>query len=119
MELKGDKVLTAQMVLLGEKANEVVHKAASNWAGHVQGQAQRYAPVLTGRLRDDIHTEVDGGNAEVISDAVNLDTGRSYAQYVELGTGHGPAQPYLYPAFAEHRDVLPEVRTALREVAGI
>lgn len=118
MELTGDKALSNQMIALGERAGEVVHRAARQWADDVTEAATHRAPKLTGELELSVHPEVDGGNAEVIADAVN-DNGRSYAAYVELGTGHGAAQPYLYPAFAEHRDVLPQVREALAEVIGL
>lgn len=114
MELLGDKELSAKMTELGVKADEIAHKAAVKWGDAVAQGAQDRAPVNTGKLRDHIKASADGGSAEVTSDAVN-EHGHSYAQYVELGTGHGGAQPYLYPAFAEHRDVTPYVREALVE----
>ena len=114
MKLEGAEDLAAKLIELGVKADEITHNAAQKWADGVTDAAQRRAPVLTGKLRDAIHGSVDGNNAEVTSDAVN-EHGHSYAQYVELGTGRGPAQAYLYPAFAEHRDVTPYVREALAE----
>lgn len=112
--LTGDRELAAKFAELGAKSEEIVHNAAQKWADAVTDGAQRRAPVLTGDLEHHITPKVDGGNAEVTADAVN-ERGHSYAQYVELGTGRGPAQPYLYPAFAEHRDVTPYVSEALAE----
>lgn len=108
VKLVGDKELSAAMAKLGEAAELVVHDAARKWGDVVQQGAQDRAPVLTGKLRDKTQATVDGGNAEVTADT-------KYARFVELGTGHGPAQPFLYPAFAEHRDVTPYVREALAE----
>lgn len=57
--------------------------------------AKRLCPVDTGRLRASITEELrhDGqGLVEVVGTDVN------YAAYVELGTSHQHAQPYLRPA---------------------
>lgn len=112
VSLKGDIELSTAMAKLGAQGSEICHDAAGGWAKGVTDSAQRRAPVLEGKLREDIHPEVEGTSASVVSDAVNQ-RGHSYASYVELGTGHGGAQPYLYPAFAEHRDVAPYVKEAL------
>jgi HK97 gp10 family phage protein len=112
MALTGDKELTAAMLKLGASAELVVHDAAERWGDNVTQGAQDRAPVLTGKLREKISKQVDGGDVEVTADT-------KYATYVELGTGHGPAQPYLYPAFAEHRDPTPEVREALAEYVDL
>lgn len=119
VRLSGDRELVARFSKLGSEADGVTHRAAKDWADAVTDSAQRRAPVDTGKLRKRIKPTVRGNNAQVTSDAVNPDTGRSYAAYVELGTGHGPAQPYLYPAFAEHRDVALYVRRALSEVVDL
>lgn len=118
-ELIGDKELSAKMVELGEKVSTlVVDEAAREWGKDVAASAERRAPVLTGKLSRKIDDKVTHGTAEVISDAVN-EHGHSYAAYVELGTGHGPAQPYLYPAFIEHRDLTPYVRAELAKVVDL
>lgn len=114
INLKGADELSEKMLKLMAKISDVTHAAAESWAKDVTDSAQRRAPKLTGELELRIHSEVNGGNASVISDAPN-ERGHSYAAYVELGTGHGPAQPYLYPAFTEHRDVSPQLRAALAE----
>ncbi|MGH3784327.1 MAG: HK97-gp10 family putative phage morphogenesis protein [Pseudonocardiaceae bacterium] len=116
--LTGETELSAKMLKLGAKAEDIAHSAADKWADAVQESASRRAPKLTGALGVSIHTNVVGHDAEVIADAPN-ERGHSYATYVELGTGHGPAQPYLYPAFTEHRDVTPYVEAELAKAVEL
>lgn len=60
---------------------------------------KRMAPVLTGRLRDGIEA-VPGGFISI--DARN-EQGQNYAPYVEYGTQHAPAQPFVRPAVYRKR----------------
>lgn len=60
-----------------------------------EGYAKAYVPVDTGRLRDSITHTVD-------EDTMTLSANTEYAAYVELGTIHQGAQPYLYPAVRDH-----------------
>ena len=62
-----------------------------------EGFAKKLCPVDTGRLRNSI-SHATSGDDEYIG------TNVEYAPYVELGTHRTPAQPYLKPAVAEHRD---------------
>lgn len=57
--------------------------------------AKAGAPVLSGELRDSIHTVVDGLTGKVIADA-------DHAEYVEDGTSVMPPQPYMGPAVARN-----------------
>lgn len=63
--------------------------------------AENYAamkcPVDTGNLRGSITHEVDTAGK-----AVYIGTNVEYAPFVELGTSHQKAQPYLRPAASEH-----------------
>jgi hypothetical protein len=70
-------------------------RVAERVAKAVAEDARRYAPVRTGLLVSRINAE---GNR------VWARTG--YAVYVELGTRHAPAQPYLRPALYQRREVL-------------
>ena len=60
---------------------------------------QRMAPVLTGNLRDNIEA-VPGGFISI--DARN-EQGENYAAFVEFGTEHMMAQPYVRPAVYRKR----------------
>lgn len=76
--------------LLGE------HGEIAAWVGRlvlrVEGVAKRICPVDTGRLRASISSRVEPGPVGVVG------TNVEYAPYVELGTVHTPAQPFLTPA---------------------
>jgi HK97 gp10 family phage protein len=61
----------------------------------VQNEARRLCPVDTGRLRSSI-TMTEGQDAH--GPYVEVGTNVSYAAYVEYGTAHSPAQPYMRPA---------------------
>jgi HK97 gp10 family phage protein len=65
----------------------------------VQNRARQLAPVDTGRLRSSIVSKVtqSTGSAEAIEVGTNVE----YAPYVEFGTRHMRAQPFLRPALAE------------------
>ena len=56
--------------------------------------AKRLCPVDTGRLRSSIRPRLDAANldAEVFTDVF-------YAEYVEYGTVHMAAEPFLRPAW--------------------
>ena len=64
--------------------------------GKAESYAKRLCPVDTGNLRNSItHQQMDE-NTEVIG------TNVEYAPYVELGTIHMGARPYLRPASENH-----------------
>jgi HK97 gp10 family phage protein len=56
--------------------------------------ARRHAPVETGELKASIHVEGDSVVAE-----------SDHSVYVELGTRHMHAQPYLRPALYKRRNL--------------
>jgi len=67
-------------------------------------EARRLAPVDTGALRESIHVEMSPGgtNGEVV---VGTSGGPEYyAMFVEFGTAHMPARPFLRPAADAVRD---------------
>lgn len=111
------------VTLLPKVANQLVRKGAFD----VQAQAQANAPVQTGYLKNSIYTLTDHGEstydvaktaAEATEDAEGrafLDqvekpiapvggaravvaVGANYGVFVEEGTSHATAQPYLQPA---------------------
>lgn len=95
-------------VLQGEKA--AIDRGARAYADAVADLAEQLAPVDTGALRESIHVEdgdVDGSYKVVAS--------VPYAVYVEYGTAHAAAQPFLTPA-AQHVKPLPFFERALAEL---
>lgn len=61
-------------------------------ADAIARDAQTIAPVDTGRLRASIEASLPEGKT------VRVHARANYAGYVELGTRHMAAQPYLSPA---------------------
>lgn len=106
MRLTGDRKLAAKMRRLSAEAVPICTDAINAWADDVQTDAQAVVPVDTTKLQRKIRKRVRATSGEVIADT-------RYARYVELGTSRQEAQPFLYPAFARHRDVTPYVRDAL------
>lgn len=76
-------------VALGESAHEI------------EAKAKLRAPVATGRLRDAIHTD---RTSQMRYRVVAGDDDVFYAHFLEFGTVHGPAHPFLIPAFEESVD---------------
>jgi len=73
---------------LETKAGRVVAKAALD----IQAHAQTRAPVDTGNLRASIRAQKVGPTSWRVL------VGADYGIYVEMGTRHMAAQPYLGPA---------------------
>lgn len=70
------------------------HKLELQLAEDVAAEARTRAPVRTGELRDSITVQEGDGGVQVVAAA-------PYAAYVELGTRHMPAEPYLMPSLHE------------------
>lgn len=63
----------------------------------IQTAAVRLCPVDTGRLRASITHEIEPTGLHITG---RVGTNVEYAPFVELGTSHGPSQPFLRPALA-------------------
>ena len=84
------------------KANEAIHKAVDG----TYDDSQASVAVLTGELKA-------SGAKEYGDLKGSVSYGTDHCWYVELGTIHMAAQPYLFPAFAKHKDQLLEDLKAL------
>jgi HK97 gp10 family phage protein len=82
-----------------------VHRLLASWAADVKALAKQLAPVRTGHLRSSIYAKISEWVAEIGAEA-------TYALFVELGTRHMQAQPYLYPAIQEY---LPQLEAIICE----
>lgn len=95
-------------------AGEARRETLQEWADDVDDTAKHTVAERTGALHGAIEKRVyDGtGIARVgVFDGEPLE----YAQYVEKGTSSMREQPYLVPAFEEHRaEVVPKYREAFR-----
>lgn len=76
-----------------------------NWAADVKALAKQFVPVRTGQLQNSIYARVREWVVEIGAEA-------AYALFVEFGTRHIQARPYLYPAIAEH---LPQLERVILE----
>jgi len=76
----------------------------------VQARAQAVVPVRTGLLRRSIHSVFENGGLRGI-----CGPSVSYAPYIEFGTRHMAARPYMRPAAAL---VLPKFAEAIRALLG-
>jgi HK97 gp10 family phage protein len=89
-------------------------EALHEWADNVQDTAEQNVPRDTGSLWEALDRRVNEryGRAEVgVWDTDQLE----YALYVEKGTSSMADQPYLVPAFNEHRrQVVATYRAAVR-----
>ena len=94
--------------------NDTLHE----WADNVQNTARDKAPRDRGELFQALDQRVNEhfGRADVgVWEADQLE----YAMYVEKGTSKMEAQPYLVPAFNEHRrQVTRTYRAAFRRHMG-
>lgn len=108
---------------LAAALHEIVSQAVRKSAFDIQKLAAENAPVDTGYLKSSIYTVTrnastygqnlaSGPPGSSLLDAVpapESDTeavvgvGANYGIYVETGTVHAPAQPYLMPAVEEER----------------
>lgn len=93
LEIKEDNAKAVAAAL-----DKAVAKALEEIGLTAEGYAKKACPVDTGRLRNSI-THVTRPSEK----AVYVGTNVEYGPYVELGTRHNGAQPFLRPAATEHQ----------------
>lgn len=104
------KVVSNRLPELRKKAPELAKRIVSKTAFDIEAHAKTIVPVDTGLLRMSIFTRFhhDGFVAEV-------GPSTHYAIYVEYGTKHMAARPYLRPAVDKVR---PGFESAIKTVLG-
>lgn len=81
------------------EVDEQVALLLAKLADDVANDARRMAPVRSGHLRSSITAQpVEGDSVKITADA-------DYSAFVELGTRHMAAQPFLRPALYRKRDL--------------
>lgn len=83
---------------MGAAVQPSARKGARRGRPDRRGYAKKKCPVDTGRLRNSITHVVRASEK-----AVYIGTNVEYGPYVELGTRHMKAQPYLRPAASGHQ----------------
>jgi HK97 gp10 family phage protein len=87
-----------------------VYRYLHSWASDIKALAKQLVPVRTGYLRSTIYAKIQEWVAEIGAEA-------AYALFVELGTRHMQAQPYLYPAIQECLPQLEDIICAAIDAA--
>ena len=82
----------------------------------VEALAKDVVAVLTGRLKSSVTT--DDSDIEVL--IMRVGTNVFYGPYVEFGTKHMEARPYLFPAFFTYEnEIVKAIGRVLRKDIGI
>lgn len=102
------KLDVGKLVHLIQKAPSQADRIVAQSAHMIEAGAKVAAPVDTGALRASITAQKAGDAHYRIGPSVE------YGRYVELGTRHAPAHPFLMPAF---RAELPHLKRNLKGVA--
>lgn len=76
---------------IAAKMRPEMQEIKRNSADQVELHAKALAPFQSGDLRDSIHIEEDGNDFAVL-------VGVFYGHFLEFGTRHAPAHPYMKPA---------------------
>ncbi len=93
-----------------EALDQALAKALEEVGLAAEGYAKKACPVDTGRLRNSVTHLVQPSEK-----AVYIGTNVEYAPYVELGTAHMAAQPFLVPAASGHSSTY---RAIIRDSLG-
>ena len=120
---------------LAEKLTKALDEAVRKAAFDIQAAAQAAAPVDTGFLKNSIYVVTDNGQStygaiqeptdgqEALPEVeppkrhqATVAVAANYGVYVEFGSAHGPAQPYLTPAVAL---VAPQFLAALEKMEAL
>lgn len=85
----------------------------------VETWAKVYAPVDTGALRNSIQVD-----EPVTPELATVSATVEYAEYVEVGTSHSPAHPFMRPAVDQHEAeivaaVAAEIRAFVLSAGGM
>lgn len=100
---------------LGDDILIAAKKALASGVDSVSQNAKKRVPVLTGKLRDSIHSKdvYDGAVYDIVADAKNED-GVAYGQFVEFSPKIN--RPFLYPAIkAKKRSIKRNIKRAIQE----
>lgn len=111
VSMSGLDALSLKVSFLKNAAQQGLKAGVAEAAGLFESAAKDNAPVLTGRLRDSITTEMVTDTPETQIAEVKPDT--PYAHRIEVGfvgrdslgrNYHQAAQPYMRPAFDTEHD---------------
>jgi len=94
-DVDGIEEFQAAMQRFDTAMQNQVRRFLMSWAADVKASAMRNCPVKSGHLRSTIYATIKDYVAQIGAEA-------TYALFVEVGTRHMRAQPYLWPAIQEY-----------------
>jgi HK97 gp10 family phage protein len=103
LDVDGIEEFQRAMSKLDSGMQRHVHQYLASLAAEIKAEARRLVPVRTGYLKSTIYARIQEWVAQIGADA-------AYALFVELGTRHMRAQPYLWPAIQEY---LPQLENTI------
>jgi HK97 gp10 family phage protein len=111
------EVMDALAELPEEVQKEVLEQAVEAGALELEQEAKRLAPFVTGALQNSIKArKVKPRKNEFVRYIIGPNI--KYAGFVEFGTAHNPAKPYMRPTKDNKRN--PVIRDAREEIiAGV
>lgn len=119
MSFEGDRQLRRRLRRWDDRIRLRVQAAVNAGAMIVANDATRRAPYKTGNLRRSIHVE-PSNLANIDGDRIYCEVGTDevYGKFLEYGTRHMAARPYLRPALDENvgrvrREIVTTLRTIL------
>ncbi|MCR4436639.1 MAG: HK97 gp10 family phage protein [Clostridiales bacterium] len=110
-EVEGAEEVIKLLEEMGQKAEEVLAKAAEAGGMVALSEARRRCPVKTGRLRASL-TLTQGKKTPARAN-VRIEHGKKeyYGTFVELGTRKQPARPFMRPAVDENKKQISDAVT--------
>jgi len=110
-KMSGMERLTAQLNAYRTQAAAKIDEALAVSAEQIADDAKALAPVDSGATRDSIEAAKDSYQRYKVAATL------PYALFLEFGTVHMAAQPFLFPAYEKNRNVvLDNLKKALKSL---
>lgn len=101
------RVVSNEFSAIAQRLNDMVPLVVAKAALDIEAQAKVRAAVDTGYMKNSIQA------TQIAEDYWRVTVGATYGVYVEYGTVHSPAQPFIRPAVEAVR---PQFLAAIRKV---
>jgi HK97 gp10 family phage protein len=111
VSVNGAEEFQAVMHKFDSAMQQQIRRQLADWAASTKILAEHLVPVRTGHLRGSIFARIHEWIAEIGAEA-------SYASFVEFGTRHMYARPFLLPAIREHLPKLEQMICEAIDRAG-
>lgn len=126
LEVSGMSELIAKAQEIGRKGKSIQNKALLAGAQPILNEAVQTTSFTdrTGRLRKDLKISRPKSKGDTKYVLVGIDKSDIsevfYGKFIEFGTSHQPAKPYLAPAYENHKEEAKEIiKQTLKEGLGL